>query len=277
MLKNSIRTITWTMFVILTALLTGCFLDSGSDSTTNDATLVEVKAYDFTLLSNEVHASSLAKSFMLLFPVFTNFFHEASNSLDDVDPNSSPFDLMMCTNAPVGSSIASWLDNDNNAQLSSGDSVVFTLNNCDRDNSGDLISGNMTYSFTNVDVSNLPRTINVLVSMSLTFPSSSGPVNFTGDFGVISQTPDDINHTYTYTAQDISGEIISFSSENVSAKYGCFNVTHTFSIAIPDTYNLVTAAVLIISDNITGYVMSLDDGPPLTFIDDIPYLSLIHI
>ena len=101
-----------------------------------------------------------------------------------------------------------------------------------------------------------------------TIPNPGGPISFTGNFRVNNQTLDDIIYTNTYTALDIPVQVLTISQDNNPMyRFGCFKVAHSFNISIPGTYDLATAGVA----NIATYIMSLADGPPLTFINDIPY------
>ena len=230
--------------------------------------VVGVRAFDFTVLGNEIDAAKMAKVTMNLFPAFTQLGHEILSVLENADPNNSPFELSMCMNAPTGSSTVTWLDKDGDLELSTGDVANLTVINCDTDNDGTFISVDIEIIFTNVDVDNLPRIKGMDATMNYTIPHISGPISFTGSFGVSNQTLDDINYTNTFIASDTPGQILAISQNNVPLyRFGCFNVVHSFGIAVPDTYDLATAGVINVATNI----MSLEKGPPITFINDTPF------
>ena len=230
--------------------------------------VIGVKAFDFTVLSNEIHAAKMAKDTMMLFPAFTQLGHEILSVLENADPNNSPFELTMCMNAPTGSATVTWLDKDGDLEPSTGDDAILTVINCDTDNDGELISVEIAITFTNVDIGNLPRVKDMDATMNYTIPHADGPISFTGSFEVRSQTLDDVNYSNTYIALDAPGQIISISQNDVPLyRFGCFNVVHSFSIAVPDTYDLVTSGVI----NVATYIMSLEEGSPVTFMNDIPF------
>ena len=230
--------------------------------------VVGVRAFDFTVLGNEMYAAKMAKFPMTLFPAFTQLGHEILSVLENADPNNSPFELAMCMNAPTGSATVTWLDKDGDLELSTGDDANLTVINCDTDNDGTLISADIAITFTNVDVDNLPRIKEMDASMSFTITHISGPISFTGSFAVSNQTLDDINYTNTFIASDTPGQILAISQNNAPLyRFGCFNVVHSFGIAVPDTYDLATAGVI----NVATYIMSLEKDPPITFINNAPF------
>lgn len=228
--------------------------------------VVGVRAFDFTVLGNEIDAAKMAKITMTLFPAFTQLGHEILSVLENADPNNSPFELTMCMNAPTGSANVTWLDKDGDLELSTGDVANLTVINCDND--GTFFSADIEIIFTNMDVDNLPRIKDMDATMDYTISHVSGPISFTGSFGVNNQTLDDMNYTNTFIASDTPGQILAISQNNIPLyQFGCFNVVHSFGIAVPNTYDLATAGVI----NVATYIMSLEKGPPITFMNNTPF------
>jgi len=245
-------------------------LGSGGGSDSDGSTEpTGVRAFDFTILDNDISAAILAKNTISLFPMFTELGSEMLNTLIVADPANSPYPLAICTNVPNGTAQLSWIDNGDGV-LSTGDNAMLSLDNCDIDNSGETVSGSNTVLFDNVDVSNYPPEIIIVTSISatLTIPAPGGSITFSASFKINTTTLDGINYTTTYTAQDSAGQILSVSQNNeVLFKFGCFNVTQLHSIAVPGTYDLSTTGVI----NANNYIMSLASGPPVNFINDLPF------
>jgi hypothetical protein len=225
--------------------------------------------FDFTPGGNESVALSLAKNTMAFYPIFSEIGYEAIDILVSADPNNSPYMVALCANATIGSATLSWDDTDSNLEISSGDSATIDVINCDLDNSETPVSGQIIFTFSVVDIDNLPRQLELSIAFNISINDLSGDIVVTGKFGAITQTTNDANYTYTYVAQDVADEVISITRVNDQSRYmfGCYTVVHAFDIGAPDTYDLAIAGVI----NSQNYIMSFEDGPPFTFINNLPY------
>lgn len=221
-----------------------------------------ITAFNFTA-GNTFTAAQLAASAMSFFPSFTDVGHIVLTTLATSDPNNSPFDVAICSNA--GSSILSWNDADSSGDISVGDSALLQFTNCDIDGSGATASGTVSFVAASVDPDPLPNSVGLTIAVNLTINAAPDTTTLTANFGVISSTTDNITFTNDYTANDPSGQKLAISENGTTLfQFGCFNVSQTFSIAIPGTYSLSPNGVIYASNRI----MSLAGGPSLTFVSN---------
>lgn len=239
-------------------------LGSGGDSD-DDVQLVSVdaSAFNFTA-TNTLTAAQLAAATMIFFPAFSDVGQAIHTVMETGDPNNSPFDLGICTNA--GTSSLSWNDLDSSTDLSVGDTAALQLVSCDLDNSGELVTGSIDFSVSSLDGDPLPNSVGFSVTVDIDISDLPDSTNFSAGFLVTSSTTDNINFTYTYVANDAPGqELVVTENGSRLYQFACFNVVHSFNIgAGAGTYNLAPTGVINVADTI----MSFAGGPAASFINN---------
>lgn len=249
------------MALVMLAVLgiPGCGGSGGDDGGDDDGSATTGTIFD---QNNTVAAAELAAATMSFFPEFTELGQQVVFSLSDADPSNSPFDLPLCMNA--GSALLSWNDADTSGGLSAGDTTSLLLTDCDIDG---IASGTVNFVFTSVDLDQvLPDSVGLTVSVDLNIVDGVDTAAFTANFAANMNTPDYINFSYNYTADDLPDQKLSVSENGVELyQFGCFNVSHALNTGDPlGTYNLDPNGVMNVSNNI----MSLLGDTPLSFVND---------
>jgi hypothetical protein len=161
-------------------------------------------------------------------------------------------------------------DADNNFQPSVGDSATLTFTDCDFEDDGnaDSLDGTVTLAFTGLV---LAPSLDVIadVTMNVTTTDDVGSQVITGNFGLSIASPDMVNYTAVFTAEDPGGYLKG--KEGVqTVKCGCFDIALTFSILDFDEgyFQLSPNAVV----NANGKVFSITSAG-LAPLDFEPYPS----
>ena len=231
-----------------------------------------VNAYNFTA-ANMLPAASLAAASMSFFPEFTDVAYELFNLLESGGLQANvPADgtATVCTNdgnAGVAATLT-WTDADSSATLSSGDTAVLAVTNCDLDGSGATASGSVNLVFNSVNISTPPVqdiSVSTAINLAVTDPTI-GTNTLAAGFGATIHTANGLDYTYHYTAADQSGQTLSVVQNNVTLyQFGCFDVTHKFTNSpTSGTYALAPAGVV----NAANKIMSLAGGGDLQFLNN---------
>jgi hypothetical protein len=261
--------ITGTTALIMFGILnfSGC---GGSDDGNGDG---DVSGTTGTIFNqdNTVSAAELAADTMSFFPAFSDLGQAVITLLAVADPNNSPFDLALCTNA--GSSMLSWNDADNSGNLSAGDTTSFLFTNCDIDG---IASGTINFAFTSVDLDlALPDSVGLTVSVNLNIIDATDTATFTANFGANWSTPNNSDFSYSYTAADLPDQKLTVSENGVTLyQFGCFNVTQTYNTGDPAGTYILTPDGIMNTDN---KIMSLLGDTPLSFVNDEMESGIKHL
>ena len=184
-------------------------------------------------------------------------------------PPGNSLPLPLCTNAPTGTAVLSWVD-DGSGNLTVGDTANLNFINCDVDSSGEAISGDV--NFEAVDVT-LPTSVGISVSLALKLDLGTGETTgVVGNFGFTVETIDQLNFTNVYTADNDSGQTITITENGVPYfKAGCLDVTQTYYIddVLLGYYNLAASGVI----NAGNQILSLKSGPAVGFMGGDMYFG----
>ena len=242
---------------------------SSDDETTAIVDTSGVSAYNFTTDNSRI-AAEIAAAAMEFFPTFNQISIAMLEILaGETYPPGNSLPLLLCTNAPTGTAVLSWVD-DGSGNLTVGDTANLNFINCDVDSSGEAISGDV--NFEAVDVT-LPTSVGISVSLALKLDLGTGETTgVVGNFGFTVETIDQLNFTNVYTADNDSGQTITITENGVPYfKAGCLDVTQTYYIddVLLGYYNLAASGVI----NAGNQILSLKSGPAVGFMGGDMYFG----
>jgi hypothetical protein len=166
-----------------------------------------------------------------------------------------------------GSAALTLNDADNNFQPSVGDSATLTFTDCDFEDDGnaDSLDGTVTLAFTGlVLVPSLD--VDADVSMNVTTTDDVGSQVITGSFGLSITSPDMVNYTAVFTAEDPDG-YLKAREGGKTVKFGCFDILLTFSILDFEAgYFELSANDAVVNANGKIFSITRSGFPPLDFV-----------
>lgn len=169
-----------------------------------------------------------------------------------------------------GSASLSLNDADGNYGASPGDSATLTFDDCDFEDDGDdvFLNGTVTLAFAAIVLAQ-PLNVDSDVTMNLTTTDDVGSEAITGDFGLEMVSPDLVDYTATFTAEDPDGRLrVTEGSETLT--FGCFSIEMTFSLPdlVDGIFQMSPNAVV----NANGKVFSINKAG-LASLDFEPYMD----
>ncbi len=255
---------------MIVALCVGGFLGACSSSS-NDEGLAPTGLPAFNFNSgNAETAAELAASVMSWFSEYTQASQTMLTVLGFSDPNSSPIDLslIMCAS---GRAILTWDDADVHVlfDLTPGDSASLQFTDCDRDGTGETVSGAIDVHFLKVGQMSPDLAIEHTVTLDLSITSPTKTTGIAANFMAYVDTPTGHDYTNTYSAADTTDQVLAITRNGVEyLKLGCFSVSATFEILglLNDkTANLSPGGAI----NASNKIFSLDGGSTVSVVTGV--------